>query len=224
MSRRKTPIITGQIYHIYNRGIAGQPIFTSVYDYRRFVELIKYYRYLSPNLRFSFYHRLAIDEKQNYLKEMKLKKTPHIEIFAFCLMPNHYHFVVKELIENGISKFIGNLQNSYAKYFNTKNNRNGSLFTEMFKNVRVENDKQFIHLARYIHLNPLTSYIIKKPEELDNYPWSSFPIYLKDTGEDYIEKNNLLSQFKNINAFETFTKDQIDYQRKIHYILHLNLE
>lgn len=139
-------------------------------------------------------------------------------------MPNHYHFLVKELIENGIRKFIGNLQNSYAKYFNTKKKRKGSLFTEMFKNVRVENDEQFVHLARYIHLNPLTSYVISKTEELDTYPWSSFSCYLNNSHADFLEVDPLLSLFKNTKDLDTFTKDQIDYQRKIHNLAYLNLE
>lgn len=224
MSRRTTPIITNQIYHIFNRGIASQPIFSSIYHYQRFLELIEYYRFQTPDLRFSFYHRLAPTEKQKYLIEMKKKKLPQIQIFAFCLMPNHYHLLIKELLENGIRKFIGNLQNSYAKYFNTKEKRKGSLFTEMFKNVRVENEDHFIHLARYIHLNPLTSYIISKVEELDNYPWSSFAYYLKKDPVDFLESNTLLSLFKDTKTLETFTKDQIDYQRKIHDLTYLSLE
>ena len=224
MTRRVTPIITNQIYHIFNRGIASQPIFSSVYDYRRFIELIDYYRYTSPTLRFSFYRRLPDKKKQKYYYDMKNNKSPQIEIFAYCLMPNHYHFAIKELNENGISKFIGNLQNSYAKYFNIRNNRKGSLFSEMFKNVRVDKDEQFIHLVRYIHLNPLTSYIIKKPEELDNYPWSSFPFYLFNSSSVFLEKKLLLSYFKNIKELEKFTKDQIGYQRQSHHLQYLTLE
>jgi len=224
MTRRVTPIITNQIYHIFNRGIASQPIFSSVYDYRRFIELVDYYRYTSPTLRFSFYRRLPDKEKQKYYFDMKKNKSPQIEIFAYCLMPNHYHFAIKELNENGISKFIGNLQNSYAKYFNIRNNRKGSLFSEMFKNVRVDKDEQFIHLVRYIHLNPLTSYIIKKPEELDNYPWSSLPFYLFNSSSEFLERKLLLSYFKNIKELDKFTKDQIGYQRQIHHLRYLTLE
>ena len=224
MARRVIPIITNETYHIFNRGIAGQTIYSSVYDYQRFIDLINYYRFLSPRLRFSFYRRLPQNLKQDY-REALIKKNPQqVLIYAYCLMPNHYHFVIKELIENGVSKFIGNLQNSYAKYFNTRNKRHGSLFTEMFKNVRVENEEHFIHLARYIHLNPITSYIIKEPFELDNYPWSSFKYYLNDSRLDFLEKDTLLSLFKNIKELESFTKDQIDYQRTIHNYTHLFLD
>lgn len=224
MSRRTTPIITNQIYHIFNRGIAGQPIFSSVYDYQRFFELIDYYRFLSPDLRYSFYRRLPLEERQKYIEEMKQKKPPQIQIFAYCLMPNHYHLLLKELRENGIRKFISNLQNSYAKYFNTKKKRKGSLFIEMFKNVRVEDEEQFIHLARYIHLNPLTSYVISRVDELDNYPWSSFPCYLNKSPLDFLETKTLSSLFKDTKDLEIFTKDQVDYQKKIHDLAHLTVE
>lgn len=224
MSRRITPIITNQIYHIFNRGIAGQPIFSSTYDYQRLLELISYYRFSSPDLRFSFYKRLPLAEKQTYLERMKQNKPLLIEIYAYCLMPNHYHLLVKELLENGIRKFIANMQNSYAKYFNTKRKRQGSLFTEMFKNVRVEDEEQFVHLARYIHLNPLTTYVISKKEELDTYPWSSFPGYFNNSPTEFLETNTLLSLYKANKDLETFTKDQIDYQRQIHNFTYLVLE
>ncbi len=224
MSRRIIPIITNQIYHLFNRGIAGQPIFSSAYDYQRFINLLDYYHFLSPDLRFSFYNRLPLEGKQKYLKEMKRTKPPQTEIYAYCLMPNHYHLLVKELIENGIRKFIGNLQNSYAKYFNIRKKRKGSLFTEMFKNVRVEDDEQFVHVARYIHLNPLTSFIISKVEELNSYPWSSFSCYMNKSSVDFLDTKNLLSFYKNRLDLEAFTKDQADYQRRIHKLTYLSLE
>ncbi len=224
MTRRITPIITNQVYHIFNRSIAGQPIFSSTYNYQRFLELVNYYRFLSPGLRFSFYNRLPLIEKQKYLREMKQNKPLLIEIYAYCLMPNHYHLLIKELLENGIRKFISNLQNSYAKYFNTKKKRKGSLFTEMFKNVRVEDEEQFVHLSRYIHLNPLTTYVISKAEELYAYPWSSFPCYLNYSSVEFLETNTLLSLYKDTKDLESFTKDQIDYQRKIHNLAYLSLE
>lgn len=224
MSKRIQPIITNQIYHIFNRGIASQPIFSSIKDYQRFFQVLDYYRFLSPDIRFSFYNRLEFKEKQKYLEEMKQRKPLQVKIFAYCLMPNHYHFVLKEVEPNGIRKFIGNLQNSYAKYFNKRWGRNGSLFQEMFKTVRIENDELFIHVTRYIHLNPLTNFVVKNVTELERYQFSSFPVYLGKTTCDFIDESLLLSYFPNRDKLRTFILNQADYQRKIHDLKYLTLE
>lgn len=224
MSRRIHPIIKNQIYHVYNKGIAGQPIFFSSYDYQRFLNLIDYYRFVSPDLRFSFYNRLSIKEKQKYLNDMKSIKPKGVAIYAYCLMPNHYHFLLKELEVNGLRKFISNLQNGYAKYLNKKRKRSGSLFHEMFKLVRVEDDEQFIHVARYIHLNPLTSYVIREEKELENYFWSSFASYLNTTNCDFLDSDFLLGFYPNKEKLRIFTLDQADYQKKIHNLEYLNIE
>lgn len=155
---------------------------------------------------------------------MKKTKSRMVDIFSYCLMPNHYHLLIKEIRESGLRKLIGNLQNSYAKYFNTKKKRNGSLFQEMFKIVMVENDEQFIHVSRYIHLNPLTSYIISKQEDLENYTWSSFPIYLGIKNSCFLDTNFLLNYYSNKEKLKSFTLDQVDYQRKIHDLEYLAIE
>lgn len=224
MSRRIQPIITKQIYHVFNRGIASQPIFYSIKDYQRFLQVLDYYRFLSPDIRFSFYNRLNSKEKQNYLEKMKRTKPAQVQIYAYCLMPNHYHLLVKELEENGIRKFIGNLQNSYAKYFNKKRKRNGSLFQEMFKAVRIEDDEIFVHVVRYIHLNPLTSCIVENITKLESYLFSSFPVYLGKINCDFIDDSFLLNIFPNRSKLKTFTLDQADYQKKIHDLSYLTLE
>lgn len=93
-------------------------------------------------------------------------------------MPNHFHLLLKQTKENGISKLVANFQNSYTRYFNLKNERVGPLFQGVFKALRVKTDEQLIHVSRYIHLNPYSSSVIKSFEELKRYPWSSVEEYL----------------------------------------------
>lgn len=224
MSRRNTHIVTGETYHIFNRSIAGQPIFGSIWDRQRLLDTLNYYHYSSLDIRFSFYNRLPIEYKLKYLEEIKVTKTPLVEIYAFCLMPNHFHILAKELIENGIRKFIGNLENSYAKYFNKKKRRSGSLFQEMFKVAHIDSDEQFVHVSRYIHLNPKTSHIVTDFEQLINYSWSSLPIYLERAKLDFLKTNFLLSFYKNNEELKNFTFDQADYQKTIHDLEYLTLE
>ncbi len=139
-------------------------------------------------------------------------------------MPNHVHFLIKEIRENGIAAFMSNFQNSYAKYFNLKNGRTGALFQAMFKAVLIETDEQLLHVVRYIHLNPLTSFILKNIEDLAKYPWSSFQEYLGKSKWNIVDKDFILSFFPSLKHFIDFTKDQIDYQRELDKIKHLTFE
>lgn len=138
-------------------------------------------------------------------------------------MPNHVHFLMREIEKNGIPKFMSNFQNSYAKYLNTKINRTGALFQSMFKAVRIESDEQLIHTCRYIHLNPLTSYVIKDMDDLENYPWSSYSEYFKKNS-DLIDTSLIMEFFPSKKEFKAFTSDQVDYQRQLDKIKHLSLE
>lgn len=139
-------------------------------------------------------------------------------------MPNHFHFLIKQEQEDGVANFLRNFQNSYAKYFNTKTERSGALFQSMFKAVRIESDEQLIHVARYIHLNPSTSYIVKGVQELEGYPWNSFAEYLSKHPPKIINKEKVLGFFKSLDEFKKFTFDQGDYQRQLESMKHLSLE
>ena len=143
---------------------------------------------------------------------------------AFCLLPNHIHLLLKGLHQKGISNLMTNFQHSYAKYFNIKNKRTGSVFQSMFKAVRIETDEQLLHVVRYIHINPLTSYIIKESSDLENYLWSSYSDYLGKRQLDLVDSRIVFESFTSLDSFKKFTLDQVDYQRKLEEIKHLLLE
>lgn len=176
MPSRKTPLVSGEVYHVFNRSIAKQPIFNSRRDYVRFLEAIDYYQYSENPIRFSHFFRM---NKEDKLKQIELlrKHKKSVAIFAFCIMPNHFHILARQLEDNGIMALVRNIQNSYAKYFNIKYKRTGSLFQEQFKAIDIEDDNQFLHVCRYIHLNPTTSYLLKDFRELEDYPWTSLIDY-----------------------------------------------
>lgn len=224
MSYRKFPIVSGQIYHIFNRSVGRIPIFLSSRDYQRVLDVSAFYSYFNPPSRFSHFQRLPESQKADLMDNSKKEGERQIELYTFSFMPNHIHFLIKEIREKGISTFMSNLQNSYAKYFNIKNDRSGGLFQQMFKSVLIETDEQFIHVARYIHLNPVTAFILKDVDELGNYPWSSFSAYTGKYDIDFLNKEFLLSFFPSIDNLIKFTKDQMDYQRKLDKIKHLLLE
>lgn len=224
MPYRRTVIAPGEIYHIFNRSVAKQPIFVRQKDYQRALDLINFYRFEKPLLRFSHYNRLPIEQKENFLFKLEKDHQKLVLILAFCLMPNHFHFLVKELHKEGTSSFLRNFQNSYAKYFNTKSERSGALFQSMFKAVRIESDEQLMHVSRYIHLNPLTSFIIKDINDLESYNWSSYPSYINKQSNQLVDSEIILGNFSATQHFKKFTKNQVDYQRKLDEIKHLVLE
>lgn len=224
MTYRRQPIVPEQTYHIFNKSIASEPIFLNVRDYSRFLEIIDFYRFSSPSLRFSYFNRLPLVERNNFIENLHNHGQKLVSIYTFCLMSNHFHFLGKELVQNGIRKFISNLQNSYAKYFNTKNKRSGSLFQEMFKAVLIETDEQLVHVSRYIHLNPYSSFLVSTTSQLENYRWSSLPDYLGKIRFDFLDKNFLNGFYRSPKDFRSFTFDQRDYQRKLQQIKHLLLE
>ena len=139
-------------------------------------------------------------------------------------MPNHFHFLLRQIREGGIAKFMSNFTNSYTRYINTKLERTGPLFTGKFKSVRVETQKQLLHVSRYIHLNPYTSFVVKTLEDLQNYHYSSFPEFIGRTSLALCSKDDVLADFKTIKQYEQFVYDQADYQRALHRIRHLLLE
>lgn len=221
MALRKTPIVTGEVYHVFNRSVGQQPIFLSAKDFQRAIDTFRFYQYGKPPLRFSFYNRLPQQQKLEFFLSLT-RSTPVVDINCFCLMPNHFHFLLKNLEEKGINQFMSNFQNSYAKYFNTKTKRNGTLFQQNFKAVRIASDEQLIHVSRYIHLNPVTAYLIEA-EDLKNYLWSSYPAYF-NTSDAFLEKSLILSQFRSKKSYEKFVLDHVDYQRELDKIKHLTLE
>ncbi len=204
MPYRKTPIIVGQIYHIYNRSVAEQPIFQNKRDYTRALEEVKFYSYSKPSLRFSYYERLPLEERIKLINDFENNNQKQISLLAFCLMPNHVHFLIQETRELGIVTFMRYFQDSYAKYFNTKHKRAGALFQAPFKSVLVESDEQLLHVSRYIHLNPLTSYLLKETEELSQYPWSSFIDYLGIRKDSLVNLSIISNFFPSVEEFKTF--------------------
>lgn len=226
MPYRKTPIVPGETYHVFNRSNAKEPIFLNYYDYQRAIELIKYYRFVKLLLRYSHFNRLMPEQKEKYANTFMKDPSISLKIIAYCLMPNHFHLLLQPLYEKALSNFIRNFQHGYSKYFNTKQQRTGSLFQSMFKAVRIETDEQLTHVSRYIHLNPVTSYLIKE-DSIGSYPWSSFKDYIqvdKVSERSLVEPSLVLGQFKSPEEYKKFVLDQIDYQRELDKIKHLILE
>jgi putative transposase len=222
MPGRTIPLVTNQYYHIFNRGIDRRTTFVGRRDYKRATESARYYHFMSPPRKFSKFLVLSIEDRQQVLEELK-NKQKLVKFICYCLMPNHFHFLVKQMVDDGISKFMSIFQNSYTRYFNTKQERKGPLFGDQFKAVRIETDDQLLHLSRYIHLNPYTSFVIKTKRELLNYEWSSLPVFLTSRG-GFCEKEEIIHRSRTAKMYKDFVLNQADYQRNLERIRHLSID
>lgn len=219
---RRVVLANNQIYHIYNRGVERRTVFTNRRELQRAIDTVKYYRFASLPLKFSKFLVQPEKKKSEILISIDSSENKQVEIIAYCLMPNHFHFLVKQLQDNGTSRFISNFTNSYTKYFNTKHERNGPLVQGIFKAVLIETDEQLVHVSRYIHLNPVASFIIEE-KELENYEWSSYKEYLGLT-EGFCGKEIVLNQFPSAENYRQFVRDRVSYAQELEKIKHLLLE
>ncbi len=154
INMRKSIFINDHLYHIFNRGVEKRTIFLDDKDYRRFLFGTEVFNDVNSTINLI---RL-FNERHLERHPMSLKKTekdPLVKIICFCLMPNHFHFVLKQIKDGGISKFMQKLGIGYTKYFNQKYERSGVLFQGKFKSVLINRNNYLNYLTQYIHSNPL---------------------------------------------------------------------
>ena len=149
MSIRKINLVQGEYYHIYNRGNSKQKIFHDKEDYLRFISLL-YISNTSEN--FNLYDLARDPNFDIYDLE---RKNLLVNIGAYCLMPNHFHILITQIEENGISKFMQKLGTAYSMYYNKKYERTGGLFEGKFKSQHLDTDRYLKYIFSYIHLNPI---------------------------------------------------------------------
>lgn len=182
----KRPTFTnGYIYHIYNRGVEKRKVFIDDRDFLRFVVALYEFNDSHPifNVGRNFF------QQPIEVRLQSKRKNQLVEILAFCLMPNHYHIVMRQKAENGITEFMRKIGTGYTNYFNLKYSRVGHLFQGKFKAVLLEQEAHFIHLPHYVHLNPLDLFqpawrergvenVAAALDFLKTYRWSSFLDYI----------------------------------------------
>ncbi len=213
MPYRTTQFGNNYFYHVFNRGVEKRIIFTTDLDYQRFLKILYYYQFSGPKPSFSMLKHFS---KQGFSKNPKI-----VEIISYCLMPNHFHLLIKQLKDGGIQEFIRKVSNSYTKYFNTKHKRIGPLFQGNFKAKAIETDEQLLHISRYIHLNPFVAGLIDK---LEKYPYCSYQEFIAPGKTKLTTPKTILDFFKNPKDYQSFVNDQKDYAKTLNEIKHLLLE
>jgi len=223
MPKRKIQFEKGKYYHIYNRGAKNSDIFFDNNDKKRFLQSIFLLNNCNSFRGISELEKnrkdYSIESARNILKLKKITVVPFVDIFSYCLMPNHFHFLLKEKKENGISLFMQKLGNSFGKYFSKKYGNQGSVFAGRFKTVAIENNKQIANIMGYINVvNPaqiVEPYMKIKGienfssvwEKADNYIWSSHQDYLGRRDSGLINKNLFEKTFASSKVYNDFAQE-----------------
>lgn len=206
---RKFLFQNNEFYHIYNRGVDKWRIFDNDKDYIRFLISVREFN--------NFEISGSLYSKNNKTKN-KVKKgskipigslvpsdTPLIEIISYCLLPNHYHFMLKQITENGMAKFFHKLNTGYTNYYNFKNKRTGSLFEGPYKSIHVKTSSYLQYLSCYINGNPE----IHKISKAESWIWSSYKDYLGLRNGTLSNKRIVLDEFNNSNQYKLLVNEII---------------
>ncbi len=189
------------LYHVLNRGVDKRTIFLDTQDYARFVHDMFEFNSTLPSNNTCRTEMVDV-RRQPSQGSSKIFNVTHgekiVDIHGWCLMGNHYHLLLSERIEGGMSLFLKKLNGGYAKYFNERYQRTGALFQGRTKRILIDSEPYFLHILNYIHFNPLdmqedtAEWRTKKIESVDiaithlsSYRWSSYM--------DYIGKRNFPS-------------------------------
>lgn len=198
---RKIYIKDGR-YHVFNRGVEKRKIFLDDQDYTVFLHLLKYY--LCPSEQPSV-HPLSEFTSLKLVRPKPLNTLENkLDLLAFCLMPNHFHLLVKQKTVDGMPKLLSKLSTTYSMYFNKRYDRVGYLFQGRYKAAMITEDNYLLHLSRYIHLNPSE---LTGPHPLHNYPYSSYQYYLGLKKADWIKPDFILNYFDKSKVLPEFINE-----------------
>ena len=210
MPIRKTQFVVGEYYHIYNRGVDKRVIFSKEEDVDRFFQSMDEFNVIEPigSIYENSFHQLG----SRTPKSEKL-----VNFIAYCLNPNHYHFLLEQVAEKGIEKFMQKLGTGHTNYFNNKYHRNGSLFQGRFKAVHIGTNEQLLHISAYVNLNDRVhqlgspaSKLIKSRSSWEEYMEESTLESGFQIKEIFCNKDIIIEQFKNKNEYKKFAEDSLE--------------
>src|SRR3989344_4694834 len=184
----------GEYYHIFNRGNGKMDIFIDEDDYRIFVHRIREAVYALPS---------RSKEAKGHRGRTQLPEGA-FTLIAYCLMPNHYHLLIRQETKLPLSALMLKVRSGYGKYFNKKYDRVGSLFQDQFKAVHINTDTSLKHLSAYIHQNPTVAGLVERAEE---WPYSSYRKYMSEsTAGSLSSPEILLSEFKDRDKYKEYVE------------------
>lgn len=208
MRTRKIPFIQGEYYHVFNRGIDKRDIFSDQYDIKRFVQSMNEFNNVEPigSIYQNSFNKTSLRGRtpKSNTKSEKLEKL--VDFICYCLNPNHYHFMLSQISDNGISEFMRRLNGGYTSYFNHKNHRSGPLFQGCFKAKHIDSNEYLLHVSAYINLNDSVHKLRGSTPKC-----SSFGEYVgakRVTG--ICNKDIILGQFESPKKYAQFAQEALE--------------
>lgn len=216
--------VENSYYHIYNRGVEKRLIFIDEKDYVVFLSYLK--EYLLPKNELGLREELtnansSPEQKAYAIKMLRMNNfADTIQLLAYCLMPNHFHLLVKQSLPTSIDSLMNSLCTRYSMYFNRRHKRIGHLFQGTYKAVLVQSEAQLLHLSRYIHKNPFL-----KGVPLQSYSYSSYSDYLGKTNTQWVEPSDIMNNFASseFNSYQNFV-ESVDDANSIDFVKELILD
>ncbi|HEY4514244.1 MAG TPA: transposase [Candidatus Paceibacterota bacterium] len=212
-----------ELYHALNRGVDKRDIFLNDKDRIRFVHDLYEFNDLEPAGSVYYSYRKNLPNLDLRNPDIRMPRTSIVDIHGWCVMHNHYHLLLSERVEGGISLFLRKLNVGYANYFNERYKRSGTLFQGRTKKIHIASDAHMLHILNYVHFNPLDflkgckdwrarriSGTAAALAHLDGYRWSS---YL-----DYVGKKNFPSVITTDlfnDIFKNYEKEVREYLRDL---------
>lgn len=196
-------------YHIYNRGVDGRNLFNSVRDYQRFLDTVGFYLH-NQTISYAQFQELNVQARTAYIQlNPKGLRTLRVRMLAYCVMPNHFHLLIKPTESANLTQFVSDVTNSYTKYFNIKNGRVGRFVQGTFKSKEIADEPSLLQVSRYIHLNPILSpktnpkSRLKKP---DDYPYSSYAAWVGKSQDSLVDHEELKLWLKSSGGAEKYSR------------------
>jgi putative transposase len=199
---RKTEFAIGEYYHIYNRGVDKRVIFSDENDMNRFLQSMREFNSIEPIG--SIYENSFRQLGNRVSKSGRL-----VDFVCYCLNPNHYHFILKQVSGKGIEKFMHRLGLGYTKYFNQKNVRSGVLFQGAFKAIHINNNEYLLHLSAYVNLN---NRVHQLGNRVSKSSWNEYVEKgesLRKTAKKFCLKQPVLGQFRKIQEYKEFAENAL---------------
>lgn len=210
---RKIEFASSEHYHVFNRGADKREIFSDTKDYERFLLAMDLVNDQEDGLMVNwrdFKNANKGATLEDFLKPGFRKRDPLVKIVAYCLNPNHYHFILEQVADKGIEKFMHKIGTSHTKYFNKKNKRSGTLFQGRFKAVHIDSNEYLLYLSAYVNKNNF----VHGYNQNDSWPYSSLYDYLYGRNSKIVNKDVILGQFKNAEEYKVFLEKNALYMKE----------
>ncbi len=200
MGTRKFEFTEGEYYHIFNRGNDGRYVTMGHSDSDRFLLSLHKFNTLKPIG--------SIYENSFEQKNMSKKDKALVDMVAYCLNPNHFHLLIKQVSKKGVSKFLQRILTGYTKYFNTKHKRKGALFQDKFGATHIDDDDYLLHTSAYINLNNRVHQLGSKASKLVRSSWGAY--VNPDVKPKWLRNDGIVSQFRNSSEYIKFAEESLE--------------